>query len=69
MPYFDISRWKWSLKQPIIAGKKKRSTADKEQDAKMFAVLLEEVYSSIVKHLEDREMEKSATSLDTQKEK
>ena len=57
------------MKQPIIAGKKKRSTADKDQDDKMFAVLLEEAYTSIVKHLEERELGKSAKALQIEIEK
>lgn len=49
-------RYKWSINQPIIAGRRKRSTtSDKEEDLKQFAELLEAAYSSVVKHLEENE--------------
>ncbi len=52
----SFHRWKWWIKQPIIAGKrKKRSTTDKDVEGKMFAELLEKAYANIVKQIEERE--------------
>jgi hypothetical protein len=54
-------RWKWSIKQPVIAGRKRRSLA--EQPGELMKKeeiddLLEEVYSKIVKSLEDQRLRK-----------
>ena len=50
------SRWKWSIKQPIIAGRKKRSAkAEKDMEGKLFAELLEKAYVDIIRKLEEKE--------------
>ena len=54
-------RWKWSIKQPIIAGRKKRSLAEKSGEMikeEVIGNLLEEVYSKIVKSLENQRLRK-----------
>ena len=51
-----FSRWKWSLKQPIIAGRKRRSTtSDAKFDEQSFNELLEKAYTGILEKLEQRE--------------
>ncbi len=52
-------RWKWSIKQPIIAGRKRRSLAEQSGELikkEVIGDLLEEAYSKIVKSLEDQRL-------------
>jgi hypothetical protein len=59
-------RWKWSIKQPIIAGRKRRSLANKLAEGKKEEVsgdLLDEVYSKIVKSLEDQRQRKEQNNI------
>jgi len=54
-------RWKWSIKQPIIAGRKRRSLAEQSGELikkEVIGDLLEEAYSKIVKSLEDQRLRK-----------
>ena len=51
---YIVFRWKWSVKQPIIAGRKKRATSSENKREDQFEDLLEKALENILKNIEDR---------------
>ena len=60
-PSKHIFRWKWSIKQPIIAGKKKRSTENQIEEIEN---ILKETFDKIVNLVEERERKMKTIYLD-----
>jgi hypothetical protein len=55
-------RWKWSIKEPIIAGrKKKRSVIGEDQEKILLAQYFEDAYKVIIQNMEETESRKDST--------